>query len=87
MNYDNTNSGALFKNDKQGNEKRPDYTGSINVNGQDFWLSAWVKKSQAGKSFMSLAVKEKEAQQQPAGATHPLGVMGGVDSDDSDFPF
>jgi hypothetical protein len=25
MAYDNTNSGALFKNDKEGNEKRPDY--------------------------------------------------------------
>ena len=31
MSYDNTNTGAMFKNDKQGNEKRPDYTGRINV--------------------------------------------------------
>jgi hypothetical protein len=28
---DNTNTGALHKNDKQGNEKRPDYNGSIKV--------------------------------------------------------
>ena len=33
MEYDNTNRGALYKNDKQGNEKRPDFTGKINVNG------------------------------------------------------
>ena len=33
--YDNTNSGALFKNDgKQG--KQPDYRGPLNVGGKDF---------------------------------------------------
>ncbi len=30
-NYDNTNSGVLFKNDKKGNEKAPDYKGKVNV--------------------------------------------------------
>lgn len=38
--YDNTNRGALFRNDKDGNEKRPDYTGKINVDGKDYVLSA-----------------------------------------------
>ncbi len=64
--YDNRNSGALFKNDKQGNEKRPDYNGSINVDGRDYWISAWLKEGQKGK-FMSLSVKPKDAQ--PGG--HP----------------
>lgn len=27
--YDNELSGVLFKNDKDGNEKRPDYTGKV----------------------------------------------------------
>ena len=58
--YDNTNSGALFKNDgKQGNQ--PDYRGPLNVDGKDFEVSAWIKKSQAGKSFMSLSIQEKDA--------------------------
>ena len=58
--YDNTNSGALFKNDgKQGNQ--PDYRGPLNVGGKDFEVSAWIKKSQAGKSFMSLSIQEKDA--------------------------
>lgn len=64
--YDNRNSGALFKNDKQGNAKRPDYSGSINVDGRDYWISAWLKEGQKGK-FMSLSVKPKDAQ--PGG--HP----------------
>jgi hypothetical protein len=40
--YDNTNRGALFRNnDKtEENEKWPDYRGNINVNGTEYWLSA-----------------------------------------------
>ena len=34
-NYDNTNTGTIFQNDKQGNENRPDYKGKINVLPQD----------------------------------------------------
>jgi len=59
--YDNTNSGALFKNDKDGNEKSPDYKGSINVNGVEFWLSSWLKVSKKGQKYMSLSVQPKEA--------------------------
>ena len=58
--YDNTNRGVLFKNDKEGNDKRPDYTGKINFGGTDYRLSAWIKEGKTGK-FLSLAVKPKEA--------------------------
>jgi hypothetical protein len=54
--YDNTNSGALFKNDKEGNEKRPDYKGPLNVDGQEYYISAWLKTSKIGQKFMSLQV-------------------------------
>ena len=66
MSYDNTNSGVLFKNDRKEAEKHPDYKGSINVNGQEFWLSAWIKTGQKGK-FMSLSVSPKDAQAKPQG--------------------
>jgi len=58
MQYDNTNRGALFKNDKKETEKQPDYKGKINVNGQDFYLSAWIKSAKDGGKFMSLSVSE-----------------------------
>lgn len=58
--FDNTNRGALFRNDKTGgNPNWPDYRGSLNVDGRDMWLDAWVKKSKDGKSYMSLSVKPK----------------------------
>ena len=64
MAYDNTNSGLLARNDKQGNDSRPDYRGSINVDGTEYWLSAWIKTGRdgtklAGQKYMSLSVQPK----------------------------
>lgn len=58
--YDNTNTGALFKNNRKETEKHPDYTGSVNVGGHDHWLSAWLKTDKNGNKFMSLSVKRKD---------------------------
>jgi len=79
--YDDTNTGVLFKNDKAGNPKRPDYRGSMNWGGEERWLSAWVKKSGSGQSFMSIAVGDlKEPRREDAGPTPP-------DDFDDDLPF
>jgi hypothetical protein len=56
MQYDNTNSGVLFKNESE-NEKAPAYKGKINVDGKDYELAAWVREGKSGK-FLSLKVQE-----------------------------
>ncbi len=60
--FDNTNRGTLFNNraDKK-TEKDRDYGGYLNVDGIDYWLSAWIKTSKKGDNFLSLSVKAKDA--------------------------
>ncbi len=58
--YDNEMRFALFKNDKEGNEKRPDYRGTMQIGGVAYVLSAWIKTSKAGAKYMSLSVKPKD---------------------------
>ena len=75
--YDNTNRGVLFKNDRKETDNHPDYTGSINVGGRDFWLSAWIKQARSGKKFLSMSAKPKDEGQR--------GVP--ADDFDNDLPF
>jgi hypothetical protein len=58
--YDNTNHGALFRNNDKSEDRHADYRGTINVAGTEYWLNAWLKTSKKGVKFMSLSVKPKE---------------------------
>jgi len=67
--YDNTNRGALFINEKKQSEKHPDYTGSINIAGVEHWLSAWLQTSKkSGKQFLSISIGDvkEEKPSEPA---------------------
>lgn len=68
MPYDNNMTGILTRNERKEQPNHPDYQGSCEIDGRQFWLSAWVKEGKpgsklAGKKFFSLALKPKEAQQ------------------------
>jgi hypothetical protein len=81
--YDNTNTGAIFKNDRrEEGTKQPEYNGSLNVEGVEYWLSAWVKESKTGKKFFSVAIKRKEPKQRPTGGMSSL-----ADDMDDSIPF
>ena len=65
MEYDNTNRGAIFKNKKKEKETHPDFTGTLNVNGVEFWVSAWKRKEGASDKApaLSFQIKPKEDKQ------------------------
>ena len=82
--YDNNNRGVLFKNQRKQSDRHPDYTGSINVDGVDHFLDAWIKKSGKGETFMSLSVKRKDKQPQQ-GASRPADKQD--ETLDDEIPF
>jgi len=57
--YDNNMRGVLFQNTKE-KDTQPDYKGSCEIDGKEYWLSGWKKLSKDNKPFMSLAINEKD---------------------------
>ncbi len=65
MEYDKTNKGVLFRNNEKGEgDKKPDYTGKLNVNGKDFRLAGWIRESKTGTKFLSIAISEPKPKEQ-----------------------
>lgn len=63
MDYDNNLRGVLFRNKKKERDNQPEYTGSAELEGKLYWLSAWVKESKnTGEKFFSIAFTPKEEQ-------------------------
>ena len=94
--FDNTNTGILSKNDRKEKDTHPDHKGQINVNGVEYWLSAWIKNRRDGSGkFFSLSITPKDAQPQQRSAPQQqrqapalnMRDASGFDSMDSDIPF
>ena len=80
--YDNNMTGALFRNEKRTNDKQPEYNGSITINGVEYWQSAWVKESKAGRKFFSQSFTPKNPPQEQPRQEPALHVVS-----DDDIPF
>lgn len=83
--FDNSNSGVLFKNDKKAEgSKQPDYNGNAEVNSKKVEIAGWIRTSKTGKKYMSL--KFQEPRQKQAGDTD-TAPRGKFDDMDDDIPF
>jgi len=67
--FDNTNRGSIFKNEKKTEDRHPDMSGSINIDGVEYWISGWKKASKGGANFISLSVRPKEQTRQSSQPT------------------
>lgn len=82
-NYDNNNRGALWKNERRNSDKHPNLTGSAEINGVEYWVSAWTSKEGGKKPVVSLSFKPKEER-----AESPAPAQASADFDlDEDIPF
>lgn len=64
--FDDRNRGGIWKNERKESDTHPDFTGSMNVDGKDYWVSAWKRKEGAADRApaLSFSVKPKEAKAQ-----------------------
>ena len=75
------NSGSLWVNDRKEKESHPDRTGSIKIDGVEYWVSGWLKKTDDGRRWLSLSVKRKD---EPAGTN---AASSAAEVDDDECPF
>ena len=80
------NSGAIFKHDKKDNDKAPDYSGKIVVDGVEKRIALWLNTSKDGtKKYFSVKISESQQQSNaPAEKPAPAKV---VEDDNNDLPF
>jgi hypothetical protein len=100
MSYDNTNSGILRANKNRQKDTHPTHQGSINVDGKEYWVSAWVNTGKegsklSGEKYFSMKLKPKDEPQKQGSAPSPhAGTVEGnlarhnaTEDFDDDVPF
>lgn len=98
--YDNTNSGVLFRNDRKESDRHPDYRGTIHVKCPvsgvvtEYWLSGWIKTAgmsarNPGSKFFSLAVTAKDdiPDDEPTKPTKRKSLNDDGELQEDDIPF
>ena len=75
--YDNEKKIALFNNDKGDNPKRPDYRGTLALNGVEYKVSMWERQDKQGRDYLNGTIEVKTEGNAPA-ARAPASDSGPV---------
>jgi hypothetical protein len=79
------NRGSIWRNEKKETDSHPDFTGTINVGGVEYWLNGWKRAPDASPKSpaMKFTVKPKEARR-----ADPISSgRGRKDMDEDSIPF
>lgn len=57
------NSGSAFKNTRKAAETHADYTGDCLIDGQEYWINTWVRKTKEGAPYFSHSFRKKQPRQ------------------------
>ena len=78
--YDNEMRGVLFRNDKREKDSQPNAKGTCQIEGVEYWVSAWTNTDKNGNPYQSLSFQKKEdvdkagiAQARKAAEPEPAG--------------
>jgi hypothetical protein len=99
--FDNSNKGGIWKNDKRESETHPHFKGNAEVGGIDYWVSGWLRNKDGNPNApamkFSFTAKETQAHRQPPQQSTQMAqakeaVMAGMDKGphdafDDDIPF
>lgn len=84
--YDNTNRGAIWKNSEKTIDNHPDFKGTLNVEGVEYWVSAWKRKEGASPKApaLSFSLKQRDVAMSGSGGGTPSK---GHPAFDDEIPF
>ena len=99
--FDNSNKGGIWKNDRRESETHPHFKGNAEVGGIDYWVSGWLRNKDGNPNApamkFSFTPKETQAPRQPPQQSTQMAqakeaVMAGMDKGpddafDDDIPF
>ena len=58
--YDNEMRGVLFANRDRTKDSQPQAKGSCQIDGVEYWVSAWTNTSKKGHKYQSLSFQRKD---------------------------
>lgn len=53
-------TGSAFKNRNRRSDNDSNYTGTVKINDQEYWINVWVKKTKDGDPWFSYSFREKK---------------------------
>lgn len=74
-------SGSAFKNRNRRNDNDSNYSGTVKIEGKEYWINVWVKKDKNDQPWFSYSFRGKKAASEPSSSKQDQII------DDSDLPF
>lgn len=81
------NRGAIWPNRNKTEDWHPDFTGSLNVDGTEFFFDAWKRKPDASEKAPSLSFRVKRKEKQPSKEADDGWGPAAVDEPNDSIPF
>lgn len=80
-------TGSLLQNQKRPDKQDADYTGSVKIDGKEYWCNLWKGETKDKKPRLSLSFRPKVASPNKAAENDPMRSAYRYSDDNGDAPF